>query len=60
MEIVILLVVAVGLLAIGIRVGMLLAPRVERMADRANRQEQEPGVGTDVDAPHEDDDDGTD
>lgn len=37
MEIVALLVVAVAVLAVGVRVGMLLAPRVERMAERADR-----------------------
>lgn len=37
MEIVVLLVLALVVLAFGIRVGMLLAPRVERLADRANR-----------------------
>jgi hypothetical protein len=36
-EVVVLLVVALVVLAAGIRVGMLLAPRVERMADRAGR-----------------------
>ena len=41
MEVVLLLVVALVVLAAGIRVGMLLAPRVERMADRAGRVGQE-------------------
>jgi len=36
-EIVALLILAVAVLAIGVRVGMLLAPRVERMAERADR-----------------------
>ena len=64
MEFVILGGVAVVVLAVGIRVGMLLAPRVERMADRANRFDAIPDAATDADAPaqpiHEDDHDRTD
>ncbi len=64
MEFVVLLVVAVVVLALGIRVGMLLAPRVERMADRANRFDAIPDAAADADAPaqpiHEDDHDRTD
>ncbi len=64
MEIAVLLVAGVAVLAAGIRVGMLLAPRVERMADRANRFDPMPDAETAGDAPaepaHEDDDDRTD
>jgi hypothetical protein len=63
-EFLVLGVVAVVVLAVGIRVGMLLAPRVERMADRANRFDALPEAAVDADAPaeptHEDDDDRTD
>jgi NADH:ubiquinone oxidoreductase subunit 3 (subunit A) len=63
-EFVILVVVAVVVLAVGVRVGMLLAPRVERMADRANRFDTSPDAAADADAPaqpiHEDDHDRTD
>ena len=52
MEFVVLVVVAVVILAVGIRVGMLLAPRVERMADRANRFDAIPEA-TAADAPAE-------
>jgi len=38
-EIVVLVAVAVVLLAAGIRVGILVAPRIERMADRMARAE---------------------
>ena len=62
MEFLVLGVVAVVVLAVGIRVGMLLAPRVERMADRANRFDAIPDA--DADAPatptHEDAHDRTD
>jgi hypothetical protein len=62
-EFLVLGVVALVVLAVGIRVGMLLAPRVERMADRANRFDAVPDAA-DVDAPahptHEDDHDRTD
>jgi hypothetical protein len=44
-EIVALLALALAVLAVGIRVGMLLAPRVERMADRAGRVGQDPETG---------------
>jgi hypothetical protein len=61
-EVVVLLVVAVVVLAAGIRVGMLLAPRVERMADRADRPD--PAADPTADIPsgplHEDADDRTD
>ena len=64
MEVVVLVVGAVVVLAVGIRVGMLLAPRVERMADRANRFDASPEAAADADAApeptHEDDDDRTD
>ena len=44
------LVLALAFLAVGIRVGMLLAPRVERMADRADRVGQaEPAAETSPD-----------
>ena len=61
MEIVVLLVVAVVVLAVGIRVGMLLAPRVERLADRANRLDPatEPAAETADLPPSEDHDDRT-
>lgn len=61
-EIVVLLIVAVVVLAAGIRVGMLLAPRVERMADRANRFDpaQDPAADVPAEPAHEDDDDRTD
>ena len=64
MEFLVLGIVAVVVLAVGIRVGMLLAPRVERMADRANRFDAIPDAAADSDAPaqpiHEDDHDRTD
>lgn len=41
MEIAVLLVLALAVLAVGIRLGMLLAPCVERMADRAGRAGQD-------------------
>ncbi len=61
MEFLVFLAVAVVVLAIGIRVGMLLAPRVERMADRANGFDAIPDVAADAPAKpiHEDDDDRT-
>jgi hypothetical protein len=62
-EFLVLGVVAVVVLAVGIRVGMLLAPRVERMADRANRLDAIPDAAA-ADAPpepaHEENDDRTD
>jgi hypothetical protein len=36
-EVVVLLVLALAVLAVGIRLGMLLAPRIERLGDRAGR-----------------------
>lgn len=62
MEIVVLIVVAVVVLAVGIRVGMLLAPRVERIADRANRFDPVPDPAADTPAEpiHEVADDRTD
>ncbi|HEX7472881.1 MAG TPA: hypothetical protein VF323_07345 [Candidatus Limnocylindrales bacterium] len=71
MEIVALLVLAVAILVVGVRVGMLLAPRVERMADRADRaiagtpDPEAPGDtlvagGTEREAMHEGDHAGTD
>lgn len=63
MEVVVLLVAAVVVMAAGIRVGMLLAPRVERMVDRANRLDPVAEPATDpasADPPHEDADDRTD
>jgi hypothetical protein len=62
-EVVVLLLVAVLVMAAGIRVGMLLAPRVERMADRANRLDPAAEPATDpapADPSHEDADDRTD
>jgi hypothetical protein len=55
-EVVVLLLVAVVVLAVGIRVGMLLAPRVERMADRANRLDPttDPAADTEALPPNED------
>jgi hypothetical protein len=54
MEVVILLVLALAVLAVGIRLGMLLAPRVERLADRAGRgQESETVNGTEAEAVHD-------
>ena len=62
MEFVVLLVVAGVVLAVGIRVGMLLAPRVERMADRANRFDPitDPAPDAPAEPLHEDHDDRTD
>lgn len=71
MEIAALLVLAVAILVVGVRVGMLLAPRVERMADRADRaiggtpDPAAPGdtvtaTATDREAMHEGDHAGTD
>ena len=50
MEIVILVAVAVAVLAVGIRMGMLVAPRVERMADRLAREAPTESVEPDVSA----------
>jgi hypothetical protein len=47
-EVVVLLVVALVVLAAGIRVGMLLAPRVERMVDRAGHAGQESETALEV------------
>jgi hypothetical protein len=60
-EVVVLLVAAVVVLALGIRVGMLLAPRVERLADRANRLDPaaEPAAETAAPPSDEDHDDRT-
>jgi hypothetical protein len=70
-EIVVLLVLAVAILVVGVRVGMLLAPRVERMADRADRaigatpdpatpSDAVAATATDREAIHEGDHAGTD
>jgi hypothetical protein len=65
-EVAILIVIALVVAAFGIRLGMLLAPRVERLADRADptdpATELPPEQTPDADAepPHEDDDDRTD
>jgi hypothetical protein len=47
-EVVVLLLLALVVLAVGIRVGMLLAPRVERIADRAGRVGQAAEVGAET------------
>lgn len=61
MEVVLLLVLAVVVLAVGIRVGMLMAPRIERLADRANRVDAaDPVADAPAEPSHEDDDDRTD
>jgi hypothetical protein len=68
-EFVALLAFAVVVMAVGIRVGMLLAPRIERMADRAGRPADTSDIPTEPDLAtepnlrtgpnHEDDDDRT-
>ena len=66
MEVVILLAIALVVAALGIRVGMLLAPRVERMADRAGSGDRpsglppEPVPEVSAERLDEDDDDRTD
>jgi hypothetical protein len=60
-EVAVLLVVAVVILAVGIRVGMLLAPRVERLADGADQLDPtaEPTAATAAQPSDEDHDDRT-
>lgn len=58
MEFALLLAFALVVMAVGIRLGMLLAPRIERMADRAGRPDGTSDVPTEPN--HEDDDDRTD
>jgi hypothetical protein len=61
------IVIVIGLVvaALGIRLGMLLAPRVERLADRvdpadASAEAQPEPTPDATEPPHEDDDDRTD